>query len=196
MRLKYSLFIIFSWLMINNILAQKLSKEEKKVLQKELKALQKDPAKYKALKDAVEERKANANKLDGQMTEITTSITEVQAQIVEKDKRIKELGDEFARIQTENKDTQKVVKKESNAEGVVYKVQVPIDESSLYEEMSEIDGKKRPVFSGDQDEDGKKKYTFGYFKEKKDAETFKSYLQILRIKDAKVEMYKDGVKAK
>lgn len=182
--------------MFNNTIAQKLSKEEKKALQKELKELQKNPAKYKALKEAIEERKVNLNKLDGQLAEISTSITEVQSQIVEKDKRIKELGDEFARIQTENKDTQKVVKKETNADGIVYKVQVPVDESSLYEEISEIDGKKRPVFSGEQDEDGKKKYTFGYFKDKKDAETFKKYLQTLRIKDAKVETYKDGVKAK
>lgn len=197
MSLKYHFLIIISFLMINNIaFAQKLSKEEKKALQKELKELQKNPAKYKALKETIEERKVNLNKLDGQLTQVTTSIVDVQNQIIEKDKRIKELGDEFARIQIENKDTQKVVKKQMNADGTVYKVQVPINESSLYEEVSEIDGKKRPVFSGDEDADGKKKYTFGYFKEKKDAETFQKYLQMLRIKDAKIEVYTDGVKAK
>ncbi|TAG46671.1 MAG: hypothetical protein EAZ31_00120 [Cytophagia bacterium] len=197
MSLKYHFLIIISFLMINNIaFGQKLSKEEKRALQKELKELQKNPAKYKALKETIEERKVNLNKLDGQLTQVTTSITDVQNQIIEKDKRIKELGDEFARIQIENKDTQKVVKKQMNADGTVYKVQVPINESSLYEEISEIDGKKRPVFSGDQDSDGKKKYTFGYFKEKKDAETFQKYLQMLRIKDAKIEVYTDGVKAK
>jgi chromosome segregation ATPase len=171
-----------------------MTKAEKKELQKQLKELQKNPKKYKELKQILEDRRANVKKMEGELAEITSSIADIQKQIKEKDERIKELGDELARLQTENKDTQKIVKKETNSEGIIYKVQVPIDEASLYEEISEIDGKKRPVFSGEEDQDGKKKYTFGYFKNKKEAETFSKYLQMLRIKDAKVFTYKDGVK--
>jgi polyribonucleotide nucleotidyltransferase len=62
------------------------------------------------------------------------------------------------------------------------------------QEVSEVDGKTRPVFSGDQDEDGAKKYTLGFFKEKTEADTFCQYLKLLRIKDAVVVKYENGKK--
>lgn len=178
----------------NLAFAQNISKAEKKALQKELKEMSKNPIKYKQFKEGIQEKKDAVTKLDGQIEDLNESINNTQQQASEKDKRIKELGDEIARLKTDNKETDNVIKNSTNEQGIVYKVQVAIDDASLYQEISEIDGQKRPVFSGDQDEDGEKKYTLGYFKDKAEAETFRKYLQLLRIKDAKITTYKDGKK--
>jgi TolA-binding protein len=188
------LLIAFMAITVSLSYGQGLSKAEKKALQKEIKELQKNPAKYKQMKDGVQEKKDHLTKLDGQIDDLNESINGTQEKLKEKDTRIKELSDEIARLRTEKEETDKVVKTNTNGEGLIYKVQVQIDDSSLYQEVSEIDGKSRPIFSGEQDEDGTKKYTFGYFKDKAEAETFRKYLQMLRIRDAVVVAYKDGKK--
>ena len=173
-----------------------LTKAEKKALQKEIKDYQKDPAKYKAFKQALEEKKEYLSKLDRQITELNEAIAQGQDKMKEKEQRVKQLTDEIARLRSDKSETEKIIKTNTNEEGILYKVQVPIDEASLYQEVSEIDGKPKPIFSGEQDEDGTKKYTLGFFKEKSDADTFCQYLKMLRIKDAVVIMYKDGKRTK
>jgi uncharacterized protein (DUF3084 family) len=172
----------------------KLSKAEQKQLKKELKDLQKNPARYKQMKDAIQDKKDQLVKLDGEIDDLNEAITSTNEKIVDKDKRIKELSDEIARMNVEKRETDNVIKNETNDQGIVFKVQVPIEDAALYQEVSEIDGQKRPVFSGETDADGAKKYTLGYFKDKKEAETFRSYLNMLRIRDAQVVAYKDGKK--
>jgi DNA repair exonuclease SbcCD ATPase subunit len=190
------LFIFgLSFLLVETALAQKPTKAEQKALKKELKEMQKNPAKYKQLKESIQEKKEQLAKLDGDIADLNETINNTQQQINEKDKRLKELSDELARMNVEKRETDNAIKTQTNEQGLVYKVQIPIDDSALYQEVSEIDGQKRPVFSGDTDTDGTKKYTLGYFKDKKEAETFRNYLQMLRIKDAKVVTYKDGKKA-
>ena len=191
--MKY-LLIIYFIIVAHFTMAQTLSKAEKKALQKEIKEMQKNPAKYKQFKEGIIEKKDALTKLEGQIDDLSESISTNQQQLTEKDKRIKELSDEIARMKTETDETEKVIKTQTNEEGIVYKVQVSIDDASLYQEISEVSGEKRPVFTGDQDEDGTKKYTLGFFKDKAEAETFRKYLQLLRIKDAKVTAYKDGKK--
>ncbi|MCU0445676.1 MAG: hypothetical protein MUE85_12250 [Microscillaceae bacterium] len=191
------LFIIVLSLILSQLsLAQnpKLSKAEQKQLKKELKELQKNPARYKQMKDAIQEKKDQLVKLDGEIDDLNESIASTNEKIVDKDKRLKELSDEIARMNIEKRETENIIKKETNEEGVIFKVQVPIEDAALYQEVSEIDGQKRPVFSGDTDADGTKKYTLGYFKDKAEAETFRNYLNMLRIRDAKVVAYKDGKK--
>lgn len=181
-------------LMCEWAIAQKPSKAEQKALKKELSEMKKNPAKYKQLKDNIQSKKEQLAKLDGDIADLNETINSTQNQINEKDKRLKELSDEIARMNVEKRETDNVIKTQTNEQGLVYKVQIPIDDSALYQEVSEIDGQKRPVFSGETDTDGTKKYTLGYFKDKKEAETFRNYLQMLRIKDARVVAYKDGKK--
>ena len=172
----------------------KLTKAEKKALQAEIKAYQKDPAKYQAFKESLQNKKEHISKLDGQIADLNEVLDAGKAKLTEKEQRVKELVDEINRLKAEKTETEKVVKNSTNEEGILYKVQVPIEDAALYQEVSEIDGKSRPVFSGDQDEDGAKKYTLGFFKDKNEADTFCKYLKLLRIKDAVVVTYKDGKK--
>jgi len=171
-----------------------MSKAEKKALKKEIKDMQKNPLKYKQLKDGIDEKQKHLTDLDKEISELTDAISSNQEKINEKDKKIKELGDEIARMETAKREINTAEKNSTNIEGLVYKVQVEVDETALYQEISEIDGQKRPVFTGEEDEDGSKKYTLGYFRSQSEAETFKNYLHTLRIKDAKVVAYKDGKK--
>jgi uncharacterized protein (DUF3084 family) len=194
--MKKLLMIALSLILSQLTMAQppKLSKAEQKQLKKELKDLQKNPARFKQMKDAIQEKKDQLVKLDGEIDDLNESINSTNEKIVDKDKRLKELSDEIARMNVEKRETDNIIKKETNEDGVIFKVQVPIEDAALYQEVSEIDGQKRPVFSGDTDTDGTKKYTLGYFKDKAEAETFRNYLNMLRIRDAKVVAYKDGKK--
>ncbi|HAI76729.1 MAG TPA: hypothetical protein DCM08_10825, partial [Microscillaceae bacterium] len=63
--------------------------------------------------------------------------------------------------------------------GTVYKVQFELTDAELYREVAE--GNKTIVFSGDVDEDGKKKYTIACFSEKEEADEFLQYLQGIKI---------------
>lgn len=191
---KYCLASLFLLLACFAIAQDKLTKAEKKALQAEIKAYQKDPAKYKEFKQSLQTKKEHIAKLDGQISDLNEAINTGKTQLTEKEQRVKELVDEMNRLKTEKDETNKVVKNTTNEQGIFYKVQVPIEEAALYKEVSEVDGKTKPVFSGDQDDDGSKKYTLGYFKEKREADTFCQYLKLLRIKDAMVVKYENGKK--
>ena len=174
--------------------AQKLSKDEKKALKSEIKAMQKNPEKYKDFKEGIEDKRDQIKELDIQIQELEKSINQSESLINQKDKRIKELGDEIARLELENKERQNAISSQTDVSGRVYKVQIRVDESSLYKEIDPVTGEPRPIFVGDTDADGSKKYTLGYFRDQQEAETFKKYLQLLRVKDAIVVAYQDGQK--
>ena len=60
----------------------------------------------------------------------------------------------------------------------------------LYSETDPVTGKKKVIFTPDpEDTDGTRKYTLGYFSDKQEAETFKEYLRLLRVRDAIVVAY-------
>ena len=67
--------------------------------------------------------------MDAQIGVINNSVKNKQVLLDRKDKRIKELGDEIARLELENKERQKAIESHSNAQGIVYKVQIEVDES-------------------------------------------------------------------
>lgn len=190
----YCLTLICLCLAYTATAQDKLTKAEKKALQAEIKAYQKDPAKYKAFKEGIQTKKEHISKLDGQIADLTEAINAGKSKLTEKEQRVKDLVDEINRLKSEKTETDNVVKNSTNEAGILYKVQVPIEDAALYQEVSEVDGKTRPVFSGDQDEDGAKKYTLGFFKEKTEADTFCQYLKLLRIKDAVVVKYENGKK--
>ncbi len=192
--MKYTFLSLLFLLGTISLAQAQLSRAEKKELKKEIRELSKNPEKYKELKEGIQEKKEELIRLEADVDDVEASIRDVQAKINEKNAEEKRLIDEIARLSLERKQTQNVINAQTNLDGLVYKVQVEINDAALYKEISEIDGEKRPVFTGDEDEDGVKKYTLGYFKDKKEADTFKDYLKLLRIKDAKVVPYRDGKK--
>ena len=170
--------------------AQKLNKAEKAALKAEISKMLKDPEQYKELKERIEKKRKQSKELDAQIGVINNSVKNKQVLLERKDKRIKELGDEIARLELENKERQKAIESHSNTQGIVYKVQIEVDESFLYSETDPVTGNKKVIFTSDpENTDGTRKYTLGYFSDKEEAETFKEYLRLLRVRDAIVVAY-------
>ncbi len=187
-------FILMSFFHISLATAQELTKDEKKALKKEVKNMLKNPAEYKEFKEGIERKKERLRELDQQINDLNQTVTKTESEIAEKDKKIKELIDEIARLEREETETQQVIRDQTNEQGLVYKVQVGVDDSDLYYETDPVTGVRAPIFTGTEDADGTKNYTLGYFKNKNEAETFQRYLNVLRIKGTKIVAYQDGKK--
>lgn len=165
------------------------AKMSKKQLRRKLKGFYKNPAQFKTLKQSIEEKKANLADIEKQIsTPVNTE--KIDQEIAEKTKEEQKLRAEIERLKNEKKETTKVIKKESNEQGTVYKVQVEIADADLYKEF--VKGEKKAVFTGDLDNDGVKKYTFGYFQDRTEADRFVKILNELFVKVAKVVTYTDG----
>lgn len=161
----------------------------KKELRRKLKDFYKNPEKYKKLKQSIEEKKSNLADIEKQLqTPVNTEA--IDQEIATKKKEEQKLRAEIERLKNEKKETKTVIKKETNAQGTVYKVQVEITDNDLYKEF--VKGEKKPMFTGDMDSDGLKKYTLGYFQDKAEAGKFVKILNELFVKEAKVVTYTDG----
>lgn len=172
------------------LMAQKdPAKMSKKELRRKLKEYYKNPERYKKLKQSIEEKKGNLADIEKQLQE-PVNTDNIDGQITEKTKEEQKLLAEIERLKNEKKETKTVIKKESNEQGTVYKVQVEITDEDLYKEP--VKGEKKPIFTGDLDSDGLKKYTLGYFQDKITAEKFVKKLHELFITTAKVVTYTDG----
>ena len=165
------------------------AKMSKKQLRRALKRYYKNPASFKEFKQKIEDKEAKLADLEKQLqTPINTD--KIDAEIAAKTKEEQTLRAEIERLKNEKKETKKVIKKETNEQGTIYKVQVEITDNDLYKEI--VQGEKKAVFTGDLDNDGLKKYTLGYFNDKAEAEKFVKILSELFIKAAKVVTYTDG----
>ena len=165
------------------------NKMTKKQLRRALKKFYKNPASFKEFKQRIEDKKAKLADLEKQL-QAPINTDKIDAEIAEQTKEEQKLRAEIERLKNEKKETKKVIKKESNEQGTIYKVQVEITDNDLYKEI--VQGEKKAVFTGDSDNDGLKKYTLGYFSDKGEAEKFAKILSELFIKAAKVVTYTDG----
>lgn len=198
MNIKQLLMILLSVGLFGSsmLYAQGLSREEKKALKAEAKKMQKNPELYLKLKEDISDKEAKLQELSQEENSVKQEIADKQAILTEKDSIIKALGDEIVRAKQKRKEVKQAVDSQTNIEGVVYKVQVEIDESALYQKvrMEGNEIKKEIIFSGEEDADGARKYTLGYFKDQSEAETFTNYLRLLRVKEAKTVKYDNNKK--
>ena len=161
----------------------------KKELRRKLKEYYKNPERYKKFKQTIEDKKSNLADIEKQLQE-PVNTDQIDQDIAEKVKEEQKLQAEIERLKNEKKETKTVIKKESNEQGTVYKVQVEITDEDLYKEF--VKGEKKPIFTGDLDSDGLKKYTLGYFQDRAEADKLVKILAELFVKDAKVVTYTDG----
>lgn len=189
----FSLFIVL--LIIAVALPVQAQKEQdpekmsKKQLRRLLKRYYKNPAKFKEFKQNIEDKENKLADLEKQL-QAPVNTDKIDAEIAAKTKEEAALRAEIERLKNEKKETKKVIKKETNEQGTIYKVQVEITDNDLYKEI--VQGEKKAVFTGDLDSDGLKKYTLGYFKDKTEADKFVKILNELFIKAVKVVTYTDG----
>ncbi|EAY31466.1 hypothetical protein [Microscilla marina] len=183
------LFAFSAGVSIDGIAQKDPAQMSKRELRKKLKSFYKNPETYKKFKQNIEEKKSNLADIEKQL-QAPVNTEAIEKEIAAKTQEEQKLKAEIERLKNEKKETTTVIKKETNAQGTVYKVQVEITDEDLYKEF--VKGEKKPVFTGDMDSDGLKKYTLGYFQDKTEADKFVKILSGLFVKEAKVVTYTNG----
>lgn len=179
-----------------SVQAQKISKAEKKALKKEAKAMYKDVAKLKVLKDSKQEAdsvlaetkkeilklKATQHDFEQRESVMLSTIDSLSARLKRAKDRIKELetGKPVATA-TPTPTTTAVV------QGVVFKVQVGAYKNKSFDHNNNTDYTKENA-------DGYNKHVLGSFSQYQEAKSFAEHLVQLGIKGAWVVAFKDGVR--
>ncbi len=180
--------------------AQGISGKERKRLIKELKNLYKNIEEYKEKKDQLALNRLAYQELDekhsalkrqyaAQGEELTEYLTKEQQLRAEIDSLKKAIAEGSYQPNGENKAPSKY---RIPTEETVFVVQ--FDVSTM--KPARLDEKGTPVFSGDTDADGSRKYTLAYFKNEEDAQKFRKYLQSIDIPKVIVTKYQNGQKVK
>lgn len=164
--------------------SQAQSKAERKKLKAEIKKLLKNPKAYKAIKEELNVLRSEASAKNRELSTLRKEVTNTKAELATKEEQIKQLkatADEF------KDDGEKDVTPcgEDYTQGIVYKVQVGAFTDNTFTEK--IDGK-----FWEEDADGVKKYTIGYFRDYWEADKFKKYLRHIGVSDAWIVAYEDN----
>lgn len=183
------LALIFSG---SHVFAQ-LSKAEKKEWKKKAKQYAKNPATLKDFTDA----KATS---DNQLTKLNGDLRQLQSSVSDKNARIAELEDQISSMRAELTSTKSelALLKENPpinsmdfSKGVVFKVQVGAfknkDLSKYFENNPNFGGEAAGKDSADP-----QRITIGIFRDYWDADSFKKYMRDMGVKDAWIVPYRDG----
>ncbi len=196
---KSFLFIALVLLCSNVILAQGLSKTEKKRLKDELKSYEKDLEGYKAkmedIRATLDSNEAEIKRLKDDVAYASTKQAELENKIADLDTDLKKAEQENALLRGENVEDAdpevlaKVKTAMSNApqQGTVYKVQI-----GLYKNFNINKYFDQPRFIGYEEVDGLNRYIISYFPDEEVAKNFVSDVRKMGIKDAFVSKYIDG----
>lgn len=193
--MKQTLFSIFA---VAIILISAPSFAQKKNDEKEWKKKQKemDPMAFKAMYEEYQQLKSDAASKERELATLRKQLTTKDAEISAKDVEINELRGQMQKAQSE-KEAEGAAKASSDnakditaggddyTKGIVFKVQVGAFTKKTYSEK--IDGR-----FWEEDEDGVKKYTIGYFRDYQEATRFKNYLRAIGVSDAWIVAYEDN----
>ena len=165
--------------------AQKLSKEEKHRIKKELRSYTKDPAGYKAkmedVRTTIDSNDAQIKALRDDLAYAAGKQVELENKIADMDKALKEYQ---AKPVAECPDDMSKAPM-----GTVYKVQL-----GLYKEFNINKYFEQPRAIGYEEVDGMNRYIVSYFPDEKIAKDFVADIRKMGIKDAFVSKYIDGVR--
>ena len=163
-----------------------LSKEEQKKLKKQKKDM--DPMKFKELYEGYQQLKRESEALQRQITNMGKVATDKQTHIDHLKSQLDSIRQASA-IGAGGSGGGSGVN-EDYSKGLVYKVQVgDLKEKSLDRKVFQQEGKD---FAVEKDDNGKLKYTLGYFRNYWEAIEFKDHLIKIGIKTAYAVAYKDG----
>jgi hypothetical protein len=175
------------------VVAQEMSKKEKKAWKKQLKKL--TPEQYKRLQDENKSLQGQVSSLKSELAKVDDRIAEKDEQIINYQSQVSDLRQELSRAQAAIAEKPKNVTPANTSgggnidenRGIVFKVQIG---AFTKKDLSKyLDNAKN--FSGEE-EDGVRKYTIGVFRDYWEADTFKKYLREMGVKDAWIVSYKDG----
>lgn len=185
----------------HNLLAQELSKEEKRRIKEELKNYMSDMAGYKAkmddLRSTLDSNEAEIKRLKDDLAYSETKQAELENKVAAYDIEIKKIQQENALLRggyveggdtsVEKKFVQDMTK--TPQKGTVYKVQI-----GLYKEFNINKYFEQPRFIGYEEVEGMNRYIISYFPDEEIAKKFVADVRKMGIKDAFVSKYIDGVR--
>ncbi|MEM6844754.1 MAG: Ezrin/radixin/moesin family protein [Bacteroidota bacterium] len=179
------------------VVAQKLSKKERKRLKKEqkqrLKELKKmNPADFQKQQDQAKELAAKASELESELTSAKNDLSQKDSEIKQMKDQVRRLQDELQQAKAAASAAQEnvPVATEGDTEynqGLVFRVQIGAYQN---QDLSSYDTSEN--FTAENGDDGKQKYTLGNFRDYWEADKFKKYLRGMGVKDAWIIPYRDG----
>lgn len=179
---KSFLFCIALAFMLSTTVSAQMTKTEKKKLKAEVKKLMKNPSAYKAIKEELNVLRGEASTKNRELATLRKEVTTQKATIASKDAEIKALKE---KANTDDGAKDITAEGDDYTKGIVYKVQVGAFTNREFGDK--IDGK-----FWEEDADGTKKYTIGYFREYWEADKFKKYLRAIGVSDAWIVAYEDN----
>ncbi|WKN45172.1 Ezrin/radixin/moesin family protein [Tunicatimonas pelagia] len=193
-----ALFLVSLTVVPEVVMAQKLSKKERKRLKKEqkkrLKELKKmDPAAFREQQDKTKELAAKASELESELTSAKNELSQKDAEVKQVKDQVRRLQDELQQAKAEANAAQEnvpVVATNGDAEynqGLVFRVQIGAYQN---QDLSNYDTSEN--FTEETAGNGVQQYTLGNFRDYWEADKFKKYLRAMGVKDAWIVPYRDG----
>ena len=192
-----TLFAISVAIVPETVVAQKLSKKERKRLKKEqkkrLKALKKmDAADFQVQQDEQKELMAQASELESELTSVKSELSQKDGQVKQLEEKVRKLEKELTTAKAMPAESSENVPVTSNEEsqydqGLIFRVQI-----GAYQNRSLAEYDTSVNFTEDNGPDNMQMYTLGNFRDYWEADKFKKYLRGMGVKDAWIVPYEDG----
>ena len=168
---------------------QKLERKERRKWKKKMRKM--EPAEFKQLYEDYQQLRGEVASKDRELSTLRKEVMSKDAEISKAEAKVEELTAQMeakeAELETATNDDSQDISQfgDDYTKGIVYKVQVGAFTKNTYSEK--VDG----AF-WEEDADGTKKYTIGYFRDYQDATRFKNYMRAIGVSDAWIVAYEDN----
>ncbi len=156
-------------------------------LERELQALTVEQ--YAAIKEELKTLRADASVSDRKADMFEKQVMELKQEVINKDAQIEMMTKKYEKLaKTVKGDGEDITRfGDDYTKGIVFKVQVGAFTNKDFKDK--IDGN-----FWEEDADGVKKYTIGYFRDYMQAKKFKEYIREIGVSDAWIVTYEDDVR--
>ena len=192
-----TLFVMSLAMVPETVVAQKLSKKERKRLKKEkkkqLKAMKKmSAADFQAQQDEQKELMTKASSLESELSSVKSELSQKDGQVKQLEDKVRKLEKELTEAKSTLPEQPQNVPMASNEDGqydqgLVFRVQI-----GAYQNQSLAEYDTSENFNEERGPDNMQMYTLGNFRDYWEADKFKKYLRAMGVKDAWIVPYEDG----
>lgn len=192
--------ILFSLTTVHEtVMAQELSKKERKRLKKEQKKRLKELKSMSA--EDFQKAQDIQTALKASVAELESKATELNSQLSDKDAEVKQLKDQVRRLEQQLEQAKASAAQANNAsakqspattdaydKGLAFRVQIGAFRDKNLEQYLN----NSTSFNGETNEQGMQLYTLGNFRDYWEADKFKKYLRAMGVRDAWIVPYQEG----
>ena len=192
-----TLFVMSLAVIPETVVAQKLSKKERKRLKKEqkkrLKQLKKmDAADFQAQQDEQKELMTKANELESELSSVKSELSQKDGQVKQLEEKVRKLEKDLTEAKAMPAEQEQNVPMATSEDGqydqgLVFRVQI-----GAYQNRSLAEYDTSENFTEENGPNNMQMYTLGNFRDYWEADKFKKYLRGMGVKDAWIVPYEDG----